>query len=324
MRVLITGAGGFVGRHLIMRLVEAGWEVIGTHRRADPLPMGQRPAGTRQWCPLDVGDREGLRTLLEEVRPEAIVHLAAVTSVRESFRDPLTTLETNVVGTVNLLEAVRCGAPQARILLVSSADVYGRVEEDRGPITEEFPLRPLSPYGMSKATMEFFGELYARAYGLEVLRARSFPHTGPGQDGRFLFPQAARQVCLAQWGEVRELRMGNLDPIRDYLDVRDVVEAYWLLLIKGEPGEVYNVASGEGHVLRELVMALEELVGAAWPILEDRDGEREVDLPFLVGDATRLKERTGWEPKVPLEETLREVLEEWSERVEQVRAFKVL
>ena len=306
MRVLITGIEGFVGGHLCERLSAEGHEVWGTTLE-DPPP--DRP----RWLRCDVRDLDQVRGALRESAADAVVHLAARSSVAESHADPRATCATNVGGALNVLEAARRVVFGGPILLVGSGEVYG---EPRGarPVDEDAPLRPLSPYAASKAAQEVFGGLYARAYGLHVVLTRSFSHTGSRHDPRFVFPSFARQLAgIERAGGRGTLRVGNLAPVRDYLDVRDVVRAYALLLDRGEPGSVLNVCSGQGFPLRDYLDELVELSGVRVEVVEGAELVREIEIERLVGDPGRLM-ALGWRPEIAKRTMLEDLLNYWRER----------
>jgi GDP-4-dehydro-6-deoxy-D-mannose reductase len=306
VRVLITGVEGFVGGHLAHALAARGHEVWGTSLE-DP------PGGSPRRMRCDVRDLAALRRALSESGAEAIAHLAARSSVVESLREPLETYETNVGGAVNVLEASRLAGLEGPILLVGSGESYG----DQGagaPLDEDAPLRPLSAYAAAKAAQELIGAQYARAYGLRVVSTRSFAHTGPGQEPRFALAGFARQLAaLGRSGGSGELRAGNLTPVRDYLDVRDVVAAYALLLERGERGAVRNVCSGQGFALREYLDELIEIAGVEVEVRQDPALVREIEIERLVGDPGALL-ADGWRPAIAKHDMLTDLLGYWSER----------
>ena len=296
MRVLVTGAQGFVGRHLVPQLEESGHRVTATDRELDITSLAVLS--------------EGVRT----IRPEAVVHLAAQSSVAASWDDPRATFRLNYVGSLNLLHAVAQEAPGARVLLIGSSDIYGSdpASEER-PIAETQPPQPESPYARSKASAEALG-LQAAALGHDVVSVRAFTHIGAGQSEAFMASSFARQVAELEAGR-REplLRVGNLASVRDVLDVRDVVRAYEALLEPRVPSGVYNVASGRGVQVREILDALLELAGVEATIEVDAERFRPTD--YRIGDATKLREATGWEPRIPLRETLTGLLDYWREHL---------
>jgi GDP-4-dehydro-6-deoxy-D-mannose reductase len=292
VRAIVTGASGFVGAHLVRHLESAGDEVAGLDRG------------------VDVTDPEAVRSFFARHRPEAVYHLAAVSHVGSSWSAPLEVFRVNAEGALNVLRAaLDTGA--SRVLLVGSADEYGAVSEDDLPITEDAPLRPVTPYGASKVAAEFLGLQAHLGDGLPVIRVRAFNHTGAGQGERFLVPALARRIAEAEKQGAKEVPVGSLEPVRDFTDVADVVRAYRLLVERGQPDEVYNVCSGRGWSVGELGERMLRLARHAMELVEDPDLVRPVDVPRLVGDNTRLCTATGWTPQISLDDTLAAVLDHW-------------
>jgi GDP-4-dehydro-6-deoxy-D-mannose reductase len=310
MRVLVTGVSGFVGLHLARHLAEHRDEVLGLGVGPSPPATARHLAG--EWH-ADVGDPSAIESALREASPQAIVHLAARSSGGESFADPVGTYRVNALGTLAVLEATRRAAPDARVLIVGTGDVYGP-QPAGSRVDESTPLKPVSPYALSKAAADVAAEYYA-VRGLDVIRTRSFGHLGTGQTDRFSVPSLARQIAQAEAGGAEPVvRVGNLEVTRDLSDVRDVVQAYRLLLEHGERGAVYNVCRGEGISLAELARSL--IARARIPLRLELDAERlrPADVPYLVGDPGRLQHATSWRATIPLERTLEEILEEWRQR----------
>jgi GDP-4-dehydro-6-deoxy-D-mannose reductase len=297
VRALVTGANGFVGSWLTAYLRDQGDEVVGIDHE------------------VNVTDGGAVRAAVMSAAPDAVYHLAALAHVGESWVDPGAVLEVNAVGTLHVLEAVRACPTVARVLLVSSAEVYGAVSEDRLPVGEETPLAPVTPYAASKVAAEYLGVQAHLAYGLPVVRVRPFNHVGPGQSSVFVVAAlAARIVEAARVGAVT-IPVGNLGARRDLTDVRDVVRAYRLLMESGTAGEVYNVCSGRDVAIAEVADRLLRLAGTELRLVPDDELMRPVDVPVVRGDPTKLKGATGWEPEFDLDTTLRDVLEQWRERV---------
>lgn len=284
-RVLVTGAGGFVGRHLTAALGD----------RATPSSV-------------DVTDPSAIRAALREARPQAVVHLAARSSVAGSWDDSSDVWRVNAVGTVNVLAAVRAEAPEARTLVVSTGEVYGRAEEI--PTPEESRLAPVSPYAASKAAAEIASQQARDAYGLDVVVARPFPHAGPGQDERFAIGSWTLQIARLEAAGGGSLRVGNLTAERDITDVRDVCRAYELLLERSVPARTYNIASGRAVTMRRIVELLVGIARCPIDVELDPARMRPADIPVLAGDPSRLALATAWRPEIPLETTLAEALEE--------------
>jgi GDP-4-dehydro-6-deoxy-D-mannose reductase len=263
----------------------------------------------------DLDDPAAAAGVVEAVVPDRILHLAGQSSVQQSWLDPGGTLRTNVMGIVHVLDAARERGMRPDVLVVGSAEEYGRVAPEEMPIREDAPLRPASPYAVSKVAQAALALLYGPAGGMRVVLTRTFHHTGPGRGEAFAESSFARQIAEIEAGlRPHVLRVGNLDAVRDFADVRDVVRAYWLLLEKGEAGSVYNVCTGRGRRIRELLDALLASTRARVEVRVDPERLRPSDVPVQVGDPSRLRAATSWEPRVPLEETLLDLLDDWRQR----------
>jgi GDP-4-dehydro-6-deoxy-D-mannose reductase len=263
----------------------------------------------------ELNDPASIEPVLDAVAPDRIVHLAGQSSVHQSWIDPGGTLRTNILGIVHLLDAVRRRGLRPDVLVVGSAEEYGMVEAAELPLREDLPLRPSSPYAVSKVAQGLIALPYGPAGGMRVLRTRTFHHTGPGRGETFAESSFARQIAEIEAGKrAPVIHVGNLEAVRDYTDVRDVVRAYWAILDRGAAGEVYNVCSGQGRRIHELLDLLLAESGAKVEVRVDKDRLRPSDVPALVGDPRRLREATGWEPRVPLEESLRDLLHDWRQR----------
>ena len=290
MHVYVTGARGFVGSRLVPALEAAGHSVTGADRE------------------VDVTDEAALRTSIGQAQAEAVIHLAAQSSVGTSLSLPDETWRVNHGGTRALLAAVIGVVPDARVLVIGSADQYSPSEPGSSPLTESTPLQPRSPYAKSKAAAEELALEAHRDRGLDVVCVRAFNHTGPGQTTRFVVPDFAQQIARMAWaGAEPRMRVGNLDSVRDFLDVRDVVRAYVMLIERDVPANVYNVASGRGTRVGDLLERLCGFAGVRPTIETDPARHRPTD--WLVGDASRLARVTGWKPEHDFDETLREVLD---------------
>jgi GDP-4-dehydro-6-deoxy-D-mannose reductase len=314
MRVLVTGVHGFAGRYLAPAAGARGHQVVGSGVEEEAAAsVAERLAG---YHPCDITRYSQVEKLLEESRPEGIIHLAGQSSGARSFENPVQAFEINSAGTLHLLEAARRRDFEGPIVVVTSSESYGRISLGR-PVDESSPLRPVNPYGASKASSDFAAGIYARAYGLSVIRARAFSHTGPGQESVFVAPSWAEQIAQAEArsaageGGPHILKVGNLDPVRDLGDVRDVVEAYLDLLERGRAGEAYNVCTGRGIKLRELIDLYREMARVELTVQDDPGRARPTDIPYLVGNARKIVRELGWKPKHELEETLRALLEHW-------------
>ncbi len=306
MKVLVTGAEGFVGRWMVDALVGAGHEVLGTHLQATPPPNNDRwgRRAPAQWHRLDLAE-DTPHPEVTSATVDAVIHLAAVSSVSEASSSPARAWEINLIGTARLLGAIAVhGSP--RVLIVSTGEVYGRGIGTNSR-SEADPTAPRSVYAASKVGAEMVAfDLWERM-GLPVIVARPFPHTGPGQDSRFVVPAFTSRLAEAARSGAETVPTGNLDPIRDLLDVRDVVRAYLGLLTEGEPGEVYNVARGEGVSLRDLFAMIAGIAKTTAAPVIDPLLARPSDIPHLVGNAAKLRERTDWSPSIDLLHTLQEM-----------------
>ncbi len=315
MRALITGITGFVGSHLTELLLDRGFEVYGTLRWRSPMDNISHLLGRIELVECDLRDASSVKEALGHSKPEYIFHLAAQSFVPASWRAPAETLSTNVIGQVHLFEAVREQGLDCRIQIAGSSEEYGLVLESEVPITEHNPLRPLSPYAVSKVTQDMLAYQYFRSYGMHLIRTRAFNHTGPRRGEVFAESSFARQIAEIEAGK-REpiLRVGNLDAKRDYSDVRDVVKAYLLGLEKGEAGEVYNICSGITNPVRHILDTLLSFTTAKIEVTQDPARLRPSDVTVLWGDSSKFRKQTGWKPEIPLEQTLRDLLNYWRGR----------
>ncbi len=302
-RILVTGIEGFVGGHLARHLAASGHTVHGLHWADAPAGL---PAELHKG---DVCDFDGTRALLEKTRPDGIIHLAGLSSVAMSEAHQMTTYEVNALGTLKVLEAVRQLGLKCRVVLVSSADVYGRSNVGH-PLTEDLPSQPLSPYALSKHMTGEAGLFYHRAFGLDTIVLRPFSHTGPGQVTTFVFPKVANAISQIEKGR-REpvIEMGDLRVRRDYTDVRDVVRAYLLAFERCTAGETYNVTSGKPLVIQEGVDYLCSLSRVPVQIKSLAARFRPHDIPLLTGDPSKFVAATGWKPEIPFTQTLSDLLD---------------
>lgn len=291
MRALVTGGHGFVGRWLVSHLEEQGADVTATGEE------------------VDVTDADKVREFVTGLAPDAVFHLAGQASVGRSWDAPSRTFAVNALGTLHVLDAARRLATMPRVLVVSSAEVYGAVTPDELPLREETPLRPVSPYAASKVAAEVIAQQAARGHGLPVVIARPFNHIGPGQSPAFVVAALAKRIVDAQRDGATKIEMGNPTARRDLTDVRDVVRAYALLIERGEAGEVYNVATGRDVRIGDLAELLVAAAGGGIEVVTDAVEARPADVPVLRGDPSKLRAATGWTPQVPLEQTLGDVLD---------------
>ncbi|MGB3340585.1 MAG: GDP-mannose 4,6-dehydratase [bacterium] len=317
MRILITGISGFAGSHLAEYFLNEGkHEIYGTIRwRSDR----QNIVGIQEKLNLlecDIKDAFAVNTVIEQVKPDQIFHLAAQSYVPFSWRAPEVTLTTNIIGELNVFEAVRATKLDSYIHIAGSSEEYGLVYSDELPIKETNPLRPLSPYGVSKVTQDFLGFQYFKSYGMNIVRTRAFNHTGPRRGTVFATSNFARQIVEIEKGK-REpvIKVGNLDAVRDFCDVRDVTRAYALSLSKGEPGEVYNISSGVGIKIKDMLDKLITISKVNLKIETDKSRMRPSDVELLVGSAEKFKKATGWKPLIPFEQTLSDLLDYWRNKI---------
>ena len=302
--VLVTGASGFAGSHLV-QLLSTSHAVVGWARSAPPAEI----AALAKWQSVDLLDRDAVTAAVHELNPSAIFHCAGLPQVAESWADTAAPLAVNVLGTHRLLEAVRLLGSACRILVTGSAHVYA---PSSAPIAEDETLRPASPYALSKLAQEQLALMAAAEDGLQVIVTRSFNHTGPRQKPSFVAPSIARQIAAIERGAMDPvIRVGNLEAQRDLLDVRDAVRAYAALIDAGTPGTVYNVASGVGRPVRAVLDALVSRARVPIRIETDSARMRANDIPILIGDASRLRDATGWEPKISFDQMLDDLLGYW-------------
>lgn len=317
VRALITGISGFVGSHLAdYLLAQTDWQVAGTvfgdqsaiaHLRADVT-----------FYPVDLTDPDAARTVVSEAQADAIFHLAAQSLPSLSRQDPWGTLETNLRSQLNILEAALHLGRSCRILIVGSSEEYGLVRPEELPVVENAPLRPLNPYAVSKVAQEMLGLQYYYGHGLSVIVVRPFNHIGPRQRLGFVAADFACQIAQAEVGvQPHVVEVGNLDVARDFGDVRDFVRAYHLAMTQGEPGQVYNIGSEQAHTVRELLDTLLSFSHTRIEVREDPLRRRAADVPKVVSDCRKFRERTGWRVTIPFTQTLCDVLEDWRARVRQ-------
>lgn len=307
MRALITGVQGFAGPHLVELLREkTDWNLYGIVRSQRIPAVGYQPISA------DLRDRDRLHALVVEIAPTHVFHLAAQSHVPTSHTDGGATLINNIVGQTNLLDACRALERPPLILIVASGEEYGRAKPEQMPLREDCPLNPTSPYAVSKIAQDYLGLQYFTSYGLPVVRVRPFNHIGPGQSDRFVVPAFAHQIARIEAGQQAPIvRVGNLEARRDFVDVRDVVRAYYLALTRGEPGEVYNIGGGAVVSIGEVLELLLSLSSTAITVEPNPDLLRPSDVPLFVADSTRLHEATGWEPTIPFVRSLQDILAWW-------------
>ena len=318
MNVLITGITGFAGSHLAEYILahHPGVQVHGIIRWRSRMDNVAAILGKVELHEADLKDMVSLKKVLAACRPERIFHLAAQSFVPTSWRLPAETFMINSVGQINLFESILDLKLDPRIQIAGSSEEYGMVHPDEVPMKETNPLRPLSPYAVSKVAQDLLGYQYFKSYGLKVIRTRGFNHTGPRRGDVFVTSNFAKQMAEIEKGK-REpvIHVGNLDAKRDFTDVRDMVRAYWLAAEKGEPGDVYNLGSGSAISMHELLEMLTALSKTKFRVQVDPERLRPSDVQILLADSSKFRKLTGWAPTIPFEKTLSDLLDYWRERV---------
>jgi GDP-4-dehydro-6-deoxy-D-mannose reductase len=314
LKAFITGATGFAGRHLMKIAQEKKLEIFGTAYPEKPSEAGDLPEG--DFYHLDIRDAAGLLDLIEKIKPDWIFHLAAVSNVKHSWDKRKETLDTNLSGTFNLFEAVRKGTPKARLLYISSSDVYGVLPSRKNPLKENDTAHIMNPYAFTKVSGEMLCNFYSGIEGMNIIVARPFPHTGPGQTPDFVCSDWAFQVARIEKGRQKPIiRVGNLEIQRDFTDVRDVTRAYFELMEKAKSGEIYNVCSGRMLSLKEILDKLLSFSSESIEVRIDSRRLRRVDILHLGGDNSKIRGEVLWEPEIPFEQTLLDLLNYWRQEV---------
>lgn len=320
MRLLITGITGFVGSHLAELALAQGTDVVGAIRWRSNTEHIDHVRNRLTLIESDLRDVLSAHALIEQARPDVVVHLAAQSFVAASWQAPSETLLTNAVSQTNLLEAVRQARRQCRFLVIGSSEEYGLVYPDELPIRETNPLRPMSPYAVSKVTQDLMGWQYFKSYGLDVVRTRAFNHEGPRRGENFATSSFAKQIAEIEAGlHEPVVHVGDLKPTRDFSDVRDVVRGYWTLLEHGVAGDVYNLCSG---VDRSIEWVVRFLIGRSTAsgieVRSDAARMRPSDVPVLRGSPDKIEKATGWRVTIPLERTLDDLLDYWRQRIKKL------
>jgi GDP-4-dehydro-6-deoxy-D-mannose reductase len=314
MRVLITGMNGFAGKALCEFLLhETHWSIIGV----SSTTSGDRPSARVQWWQIDLRDPDPIQRLVKYERPDLIFHLAAQANVPLAWHDPWATYETNLRGTLNLFDALVINKVTPRVLFVGSNEVYGAPLSPKDvPFTEDHPLRPNNPYGVSKLAAEKLAMQYRYSHGLDVLAVRPFNHIGPGQNANYVLPGFARQIALIEAGRQEPvIGLGNMAAQRDFTDVRDVVRAYYQVIRLADGGGIYNVCSGVPRSIQSIFDLLLSMTRVPIKTHSDPSKFRVVDTPISYGDHSRLSKDTGWQTQIPFEQTIADTLNYWRERV---------
>jgi len=313
---LITGITGFVGSHMAELLLSKGFKVHGLCRWRSRTENIDHIKSKIHLVEGDLLDAHSLQQLMMDVRPTHIFHLAAQSFVPASWTSPAVTLEINVVGSCNLFEAVRAAQLNPLIQIACSSEEYGLVKPEEVPIKETNPLRPLSPYGVSKVAMDYLGYQYFKSYNMRIVRTRGFNHTGPRRGDVFAESTFAKQIAEIEKGTAEPvISVGNLEAKRDYTDVRDMVKGYFLAAEKGSPGEVYNICSGRARKINEVLQTLLSFSKVKVEIRQDPARMRPSDVPILLGDSTKFRRRTGWKNAISFEQTMEDLLNYWREKI---------
>jgi GDP-4-dehydro-6-deoxy-D-mannose reductase len=308
VRLLVTGASGFIGRHLVTYAVANGHEVVGTYLASHELSARDLPNSGVRWEQLDMDDPVAVARLVERVRPEGVFHLAAQAYAKRAWADPAATFRTNVLGTIYLYEVLRKHPPKHGTLLASSGSAYG--VPDRLPIPEDVPLNPTNPYGVSKACQDMLSLQYSLNFDLRILRARLFGTTGPGKTGDALNDFAQQVAALERAGAPGELKVGNLDTLRDVSDIRDILRAMWRIFEGGDPKLPVNVGAGKSYSIRYIAETLQKLARVPVKITVDPALLRPTDEPDNRADIARLR-ALGYTPEYPLDRTIADALDFW-------------
>ena len=320
LKALITGVKGFVGSYLAEYLAASEMEILGLSPSGESEDNIGSIKGRLHLYDADLRDASSVTAIIEEVKPDLVFHLAAQASVSRSWQDPEGTLVNNIVGQLNLLQAVIKADINPRILILGSNEEYGSVPIDKLPVREDYPLRPINPYAVSKVAQDMLGYQYYASHKLQCIRVRPFNHLGPRQSETFVSASFAKQVAKAELGLSEPvIHVGDLTIKRDYTDVRDIVRGYLLLITKGEPGEVYNIGSGRMTTIGAILDFFVRRSKVSLSIKQDPELLRPSDAPATLSDCSKIRSQTGWEPKVPVEQTLADILEYWRERVTKSR-----
>jgi len=319
MKVLITGFTGFVSAHFLTLLngIEPGSEVLGIDKHTSAFDATAYPYLSITFKNVDLLDKKIVEDTLVTFQPEHILHLASVSSVAQSWQTPMDSFVNNTNIFLNLVEMVRVCKIKCRILSVGSSEEYGEVTEDQLPLTEQHTLKPVSPYAVARVSQEMLSRIYAEGFNMDIIITRSFNHIGPGQRDSFVISSFAKQLVLLSKAKAvtNKIVAGNLSIVRDFLDVRDVVKAYFILLKKGVRGEVYNICSGNGIALKDIVLKMSGLLKINIDVEVDPSLIRPNENKMIVGSFQKIKSELGWQPEIPLEKSLADIIHYWQEKI---------
>ncbi len=313
MKVFITGISGFAGSHLAELLVNNGHEVLGTYLTEESLVNVGNIKDKLSLLKINLLDVQSVNDIISEKKPDVVYHLAAIASAAKSFKNPIETLTNNIAAEINILEAIRnANLMDTKIFIVASGDMYGLVDSQNIPINENTPFMPTNPYAVSKIAQDYLALQYFLTYKLRIIRARPFNHIGPRQGLGFVVADFAKKIVDIEKGNAESvLKVGNLDAKRDFTDVRDMVKAYSLLMEKGISGEAYNIGSGISHSIKDIVTLMQSKAKVQFDISYDESLMRPSDNPELTCNADKMKKLTGWNPEIPLEKTIEDILDYW-------------
>lgn len=320
LKAFITGIAGFAGSHLAETLIQEQNRVEGTILPGESTRHVEHVMPHLKLHACDVRSRESVAQAIRKARPDVVYHLAASSSVSEAERDPAGTMGVNLTGTLHVLEAIRAEAPGALLVHVSSSEVYGKVLPEENPVREDHPEAPVHAYGLSKNLAERVVRFYERCHGISTVILRPFNHIGPRQADRFVCSSFVKQLVWIEGGRAEPvLRVGNLDPIRDFTDVRDMVKAYRLVVDHCKPGSLYNVASGLGVSIAEVLNEILAMIDTTVEVREDPERIRKTEIPVLIGDATSFRKATGWQRQFALKDSLQEMVLYWRRKASEAR-----
>ena len=319
MKLLITGFAGFVSTHFLNLIneLEPGSEILGIDKTIPDIDYSLYSNLKIQYQDIDLLDRPTINDVLTSFRPEYILHLASISSVAQSWHTPLDSFVNNTNIFLNLVEHIRVNNISCRILSIGSSEEFGEVTESELPLTEEHPLKPLSPYAVARVSQEMLSKIYADGFNEDIVMTRSFNHIGPGQKDVFVISSFAKKLVLLKNSKSSNntIVTGNLSIVRDFVDVRDVVRAYYLLLRHGRKGEIYNICSGKGSVLKDIILKMSELLGLQIKIDVDPNLIRPNENKKVIGSYRKINEELGWKPEITLEKSLSDIIEYWQKKI---------